>query len=217
MSHGVWVTGATGAIGSHLCRRLADAGYFVLMSARDAQGLEDLAASLHGKGFVMPVDTVDREAVDAALANTVLPGPLTGMAHCVGSILVKPLHATSESELEAVMRQNFTSAWNVLHAFVRHAMAHRRPSSAVLVGSVAGSTGFPNHEAVASAKAAVAGLARSSAATYAPRQIRVNCVEPGLIRSRMTDIGHARADTFPAIIPQRLNRAAENRGGFGLP
>ncbi|MEM9594431.1 MAG: SDR family oxidoreductase, partial [Acidobacteriota bacterium] len=46
--------------------------------------------------------------------------------------------------------------------------------------------GLPNHEAIAAAKGGVAALARSAAATYAPRGLRVNAVAPGLVETPMT-------------------------------
>jgi NAD(P)-dependent dehydrogenase (short-subunit alcohol dehydrogenase family) len=56
----------------------------------------------------------------------------------------------------------------------------------VLVSSAAATVGLTNHEAIAAAKAGVEGLARSAAATYAGRGIRVNAVAPGLVRSGIT-------------------------------
>lgn len=88
--------------------------------------------------------------------------------------------------MRATLADNYISAWHVLRAFVTAALAHRKPSSAVLVGTVAAQSGFPNHEAIAGAKAAVAALAVTAAATYAERGIRVNCVHPGLTVSNMS-------------------------------
>ena len=45
-------------------------------------------------------------------------------------------------------------------------------------------TGVANHDAIAAAKGAVAGLTTGASATYAPHKIRINCIAPGLVRSR---------------------------------
>lgn len=194
MAH-IWITGATGAMGSALAKRLHARGDRLLLTARDPWRLQALATEL-GEGVeALPGDTSDAATVDAIVAEAVAAGPLTGMAHCVGSILVKPLHLTCDEDLQAVLAQNFISAWNVLRAFVAAALRGRHPASAVLVGTVATRSGFPHHEAVASAKAAVAALAASAAASYAGRGIRVNCVHPGLTVSTMSErfTGNAQA------------------------
>ena len=46
-------------------------------------------------------------------------------------------------------------------------------------------TGVANHDAIAAAKGAVAGLTTGASATYAPHKIRINCIAPGLVRSRV--------------------------------
>jgi NAD(P)-dependent dehydrogenase (short-subunit alcohol dehydrogenase family) len=55
--------------------------------------------------------------------------------------------------------------------------------SIVLASTVAATIGLTNHEAIAAAKGAVNGLVLSAAATYAPRNIRVNAVAPGLVKT----------------------------------
>lgn len=61
----------------------------------------------------------------------------------------------------------------------------RSGGSVVLMASAAASVGLPSHEAIAAAKAGVIGLARSAAATYAPKGIRFNVVAPGLVDTPM--------------------------------
>lgn len=199
----VWITGATGAIGSALAHRLAAAGHDLVLTAREAGRLESLAGELDANVRIRPGDATDAAAMQEiadALADE--GSPATGLAHCVGSILLKPLHLTRDPDLQQVLAQNFISAWNTLRAFVGVVLKAKVEGSAVLVGTVATRSGFPNHEAVASAKAAVAGLAASAAASYAPRGIRVNCVHPGLTASRMS----ARLTGTPAAA-ERMARA----------
>ena len=108
---------------------------------------------------------------------------LDGLANCVGSILLKPAHLTSEEEWDAVVSTNLKSAYAAVRAAAR---AMTAGGSVVLVSSAAGRLGLANHEAIAAAKAGVIGLALSAAATYAPKGIRVNAVAPGLVRTPMT-------------------------------
>lgn len=200
----VWITGASGAVGSALARRLNRAGIPLVLTARDRDRLETLAASLAApEVLVWPADATDRNSAQLAIeAGIERFGAPNGLAHCVGSIVIKPLHLTSDDELKQALDTSFLSAWNVLRLFVQQAIAHKACASAVLIGSVAATAGFPNHEAIASAKAAVGALAQSAAATYADRGIRVNCIHPGLTASAMS----ARLTASPTIA-ERLAKA----------
>jgi NAD(P)-dependent dehydrogenase (short-subunit alcohol dehydrogenase family) len=187
MTQPIWITGATGAIGSALARRLAARAMPLVLTARHADALDALALTLPTHCLLMPADLTEPGAAAAVLetAQAAL-GPVTGFAHCLGSTLIRPLHLTAEADLQAIFQLNYFSAFHALKAFVAAALKHKQAASAVLVGTLVAQAGFPNHEAIASAKAAVAALAMSTAATYAERGIRVNCVHPGLTRSALS-------------------------------
>lgn len=187
-----WITGAAGTVGSALARQLDRCGHTLVLTGRDETRLSAVAGSLESPTLVMPGDlTIAGEAARIRTAAAGQAGPIHGLAHCVGSTCIKPLHLTSDDDFAEMMQQNFMSAAMTLRAFVQGARQDRIQASAVLIGSVVATAGFPNHEAISSAKAAVAALAATTAATYADKGIRVNCVHPGLLISplsgRLTD------------------------------
>ena len=178
----VLVLGASGGIGSALARRLAASGTRLVLAGRDAARLEAVAAETGGTPLVL--DATKPAEVEAAAARAVeAHGRLDGLANCVGSILLKPAHLTSEEEWDAVVATNLKSAYAAVRAAAR---AMSAGGSVVLVSSAAARLGLANHEAIAAAKAGVIGLALSAAASYAPKGIRVNAVAPGLVRTPMT-------------------------------
>lgn len=177
------VFGATGGIGSELARHLAAQGARVGLAGRNEEKLQSLADEL--EGFAYPLDATSFEEVDACVAKALeRQTRLDGIACCVGSLLLKPAHSTSEAEWAATVATNLTSAFAVVRAGARAMMTSG--GSIVLVSSAAARIGLANHEAIAAVKAGVIGLTLSAAATYAPRGIRVNCVAPGLVRTPMT-------------------------------
>ncbi|MGB9149573.1 MAG: SDR family oxidoreductase [Burkholderiales bacterium] len=181
------ITGATGAVGQALARKLDDKHNRLILIARDAAALQALAASLQNPCSTYAVDLLDAAAVESCLQQAKdSAGQLDALAHCVGSTLLKALHQTSAAEAREQMEINYGSAFNFLKPFVTYALRGKYPASAVLCSSVVAHSGFPNHEAIAAAKGAVAALAQSAAATYADKKIRVNVVAPGLTRSHMT-------------------------------
>jgi 3-oxoacyl-[acyl-carrier protein] reductase len=178
------LVGATGGIGSALARRLAAAGWRMVLAARNESRLRELAGEVGGE--ILALDAVRFDEVDGATTAAVERfGRLDGAVNCVGSILLKPAHLTRAEEWEQTVALNLTSAFALVRGAARAMMD--RGGSIVLVSSAAARIGMPNHEAIAAAKAGVAGLAQAAAATYATRKVRVNAVAPGLVRTPLSE------------------------------
>jgi NAD(P)-dependent dehydrogenase (short-subunit alcohol dehydrogenase family) len=183
----VIVFGATGGIGAALSRRLRARGETPFLVARDGGRLEALASELGGAPF-RPADALDGAALRDAVAAA---GPtLAGLAFCVGSIPLKPLARTAEADFLDAFRLNTVAAAMAVQAAAPALAAGGReggaPPGVVLFSSIAARAGFPNHAAIAAAKAGVEGLALALAAELAPA-VRVNCVAPSLTRTRIAE------------------------------
>jgi len=181
------ILGATGGIGSALARRLAASGATLALAARGAERLEALASELGASAHV--VDASDPSAVTALLDEARAEhGRIDGAANCVGSILLKPAHRTTDEEWRQTMATNLDSSFGLVRAASKamFAKGDSGGGAIVLLSTAAASVGLPNHEAIAAAKAGVEGLMRSAAASYAPRGVRVNVVAPGLVRTDLS-------------------------------
>jgi 3-oxoacyl-[acyl-carrier protein] reductase len=177
------VLGATGGIGAALCRRLVTRGARLTVAARDCRRTRALGEELGAQS--LPTDATCAAHVDRCLAEALEHhGRIDGVVNCVGSLVLKPAHLTTEDEWAGVLATNLTSAFLTVRAAVR-AMTGTG-GAVVLMSSAAARLGIANHEAIAAAKAGVIGLVLSAAASYAGRGIRVNAVAPGLVRTPMT-------------------------------
>lgn len=173
------ITGGSGGIGQALGRRLRGRGCTVVLAARNEARLQAASAAIDAEAA--PVDVTVASQVDDLVAGVLARhGRIDGVAHCVGSILLKPLHLTSDDDWAKTLQLNLTSAFLVMRAVVGK---HRAPVSIALVSTSAAAVGLPNHEAIAAAKGGLEGLVRAAAATYAGRGVRVNAVAPGLVRT----------------------------------
>jgi|TARA_B100001094_G_scaffold284856_1_gene298611 NAD(P)-dependent dehydrogenase (short-subunit alcohol dehydrogenase family) len=178
------IVGGSSDIALLLCRKLIDDGHRVSVLARDQGRLSELRADLD-KVFIG--DANNEELVKEAVLSSIETGEgrLDGVAHMVGSFAVRPPHAMSVASFEDVIRTNLTSAFVTLSIACKQ-MLRNGGGRVVFTSSVAGSLGLVNHEAVSAAKGGIESMARSAAATYARRGIRVNVVAPGLTDTRLS-------------------------------
>ncbi len=174
----VAILGATGGIGAALARRVAAAGGTPLLLARDAARLEALTAELPGAESRV-VDVTDAVGLKAALS-----GSLSGLAYCVGSIVLKPFARASEADFIEAFRLNVLGAAMAVQAAAPELA--RAQGSVVLFSSIAARVGFGLHAVIGTAKAAIEGLTVALAAELAP-DVRVNCIAPSLTRTRIAE------------------------------
>lgn len=177
MSKTVIIFGATGGIGTQVSRQLYQ-DFRLVLCARDQEKLEALASETGGMGLVC--DARDFTSVESCFRTAAADGAeVVGAVNCVGSIVLKPAHLTTEKDYTETIDLNLKSAFAVTRAAAK--CMSQSGGSVVLVSSVAAETGLPNHEAIAAAKGGVSALTRSAAASYASRKLRFNAVAPGLV------------------------------------
>ena len=177
MSEKYLIVGATGSIGSNLATQLYDSNKDVHLVGRNEDETKSLSEKL---GFTYTIaDVLEDGFVDKIKSDI---DDIKGIAYCVGSIDLKPLKISSESDFNKCMKLNLYSAVELIKGY--QDSLKKNKGSIVLFSTVAAQRGFTNHSIIASAKAAVEGLAVSIAAEFAP-DIRVNCVALSLINSKI--------------------------------
>ncbi len=183
MSKSFLLVGGSSDIARHLATKLLDDGHHVTLLARDGERVADLVG--RGAHFVQG-DALDESTVQSAVAHAagLSEHGMAGMAHLVGSIALRPPHATKLEDFEAVIQTNLISAFLALKTAGK-AMLKSGTGRMVFTSSVAGSYGLTNHEAIAAAKGGIEAMVRAAASTYAGRGLRVNAVAPGLTETRL--------------------------------
>ncbi len=177
------IYGATGTIGRCIAEKLAAQGHTTLLIGRNAEKLAALAAHLNQPSSL--IDLSQSQSFEEAIAqHPQVVEQLDGVINCIGSLLLKPAHLTSDADFRQVLEINLFSAFAVTKACGK--LLTKRGGNVVLFASAAAEIGLRNHEAIAAAKAGIIGLARSAAATYAGQNVRFNVVSPGLVRTELT-------------------------------
>ena len=209
MSEKYLIVGATGSIGSNLATQLYDSNKDVHLVGRNEDETKSLSEKL---GFTYTIaDVLEDGFVDKIKSDI---DDIKGIAYCVGSIDLKPLKISSESDFNKCMKLNLYSAVELIKGF--QDSLKKNKGSIVLFSTVAAQRGFTNHSIIASAKAAVEGLAVSIAAEFAP-DIRVNCVALSLINSKIAQPILKNAALAQGIAKAHpLKRIGEGKDGAAL-
>lgn len=177
-----WLIGASEGLGRALAKRLDEEGAHVILSARNADRLEQLRGDLND-AQVVPLDVTDTDAVRNAAATI---GLLDGVIYNAGAY--EPMRAT-EWDSDAALRMsdvNFTGALRVLGEVVP-GFVQNGQGDITLVGSLAGYRGLPAAIGYGASKAALVSLAETMRFDLKGTGVTVRLVNPGFIKTRLTE------------------------------
>lgn len=176
-----WIVGASDGLGAALARAMDAEGATLVLSARRAAVLTDLASGLRA-AEVVAMDVTDAASVAAAVGQV---GPVDAILYCAGAY--EPMTAPDWQPEEAVRiaEVNFIGALRVLGRVVP-AMARRGSGRVVLIGSLAGFAGLPGAIGYGASKAALMHLAENLRADLKGTGVVVQRANPGFIRTRLT-------------------------------
>ena len=181
------VTGATGGIGGGIARMLHKQGATVGISGTRREALDALAGELGSRVHVLPCDLSNSEQVEA-----LVPAAEAAMERV--DILVNNAGLNRDAlfvrikdeDWEKVLAVDLTAAFRLSRAAV-YPMMRRRSGRIVNITSIVGFTGNAGQANYTAAKAGLVGMSKSLAQEVAGRNVTVNCVAPGFVKSAMTD------------------------------
>ncbi|XP_070586166.1 dehydrogenase/reductase SDR family member 4-like [Erythrolamprus reginae] len=184
------VTASTEGIGLAIARRLAQDGAHVVVSSRKQANVDRTVAELQAEnlsvsGLVCHVGKADdrRRLVDTAVER------YGGIDILVSNAAVNPFFGSmldaTEEVWDKILDINVKATALLANLVVPH-MQKRGSGSIVIVSSVAGYLPFPSLGPYNVSKTALLGLTRNLANELAPHNIRVNCLAPGLIRTKFS-------------------------------
>ncbi len=200
------ITGAAQGIGRAIAGLLADKGSDIAIF--DIIDGSEAVAAIQEKGrrcAFYAVDVSDFQASAGAIDQVVKDfGKIDNLVNNAGITIDKLLVRMKEDDWDRIMRINLKSVFNCTRAVIRHML--KSGGSIVNISSVTGVMGNAGQANYAASKAGIIGFTKSIAKEYAERQIRVNAVAPGFIRTKMTEIldEKTKEAMFAAIPLKRL-------------
>lgn len=196
------VTGASGGIGSAICHALAGQGARLAVSGSNVEKLEAFRASLGGDHVAVPCNLGDKDSVEALVPAALEKlGQIDILVNNAGVTRDNLAMRMKDEEWEEVIRINLEAAFRLMRAATKP-MMKARFGRIITITSVVGATGNPGQINYAASKAGLVGMSKALAAELASRNVTVNCVAPGFIRTAMTDVlPDAQKDALNARIP----------------
>ena len=187
------VTGAASGIGRECALLMNKLGANLLLLDRNEEGLQKVKEQLDIAVSKVVTKTIDLTAFDSIKgtiqeAKEEIGTAFTGFVHSAGIPSILPLRALSNEQYETVMKVN-TQAGLVLAKAFSSKQGHDplQQGSIVFISSVYGIVGSAANVAYATSKAALIGMTKALAMEFAGKNIRVNCVAPGFIKTNMAD------------------------------
>jgi len=175
----ILVTGASSGIGKAIAVECSKMGAVVIISGRNEQRLNETFSLLEGSGHDMILaDLSQREELDRLYNELPL---ISGLVNCAGLTKVAPFPFATRDRFEEVMTVNFFAPTELTRLLVKSKKIGKR-SSVVFISSVSGVYCSAVASSIySSSKGAINGLIKGVALDLAPKGIRVNSVNPGMI------------------------------------
>lgn len=204
------ITGAAQGIGFAIAQLFVDEGARVVIGDVNAEAAEKAAVELGGTERAIGVrcDVTVSDDVDALLeAAADAFGPVDVMVNNAGITRDATMRNMTEEQFDQVINVHLKGTWNGTRKAAA-IMRERKSGAIVNLSSLSGKVGMVGQTNYSAAKAGVVGMTKAAAKEMAHHGVRVNAIQPGLIRSAMTEAMPQKAwDQKMAEIP--MGRAGE--------
>jgi 3-oxoacyl-[acyl-carrier protein] reductase len=186
------VTGGSRGIGRAICVRLASMGALVYINyvsrSSAAEETQKIIQHAGNRAEIICFDVAQGDAVQEAFKKMVADaGSIDILVNNAGITRDGLMARMKESDWDEVMNTNLKGAFLCAKAASK-AMMKKRWGRVINISSVSGVAGNPGQANYSAAKAGLIGLTKSMAREYASRNITVNSVAPGYIKTEMTDL-----------------------------
>ena len=181
------ITGASGGIGYAIVKKMSEFEANILATGTKIEKLEELKSKVKNVK-ILSFDISQSEKIEEFIENATiqLGGKLDCIVNNAGLTQDNLAIRMSVDEWKRVIDVNLTSTF-LLSKFAIKKMLKNKSGKIINITSVVGHTGNFGQANYAASKAGLVGMSKSLALEYGKKNIKVNCVSPGLIKSEMTD------------------------------
>ncbi len=196
------ITGASSGIGRATAIAFGRAGYAVVAVGRQATALDAVAAEIAasgGRATNVAADVTASDAPDRIVQRAIERfGGIDALVNAAGIIGTGSVESTTDEAWDAMLDINVRAPFRLMRAAVPHLIARR--GAIVNVSSVTGLRSFPGVLAYCVSKAAVDHLTRCAALELAPKGVRVNAVNPGVVVTQLHRASGMSEENYAAFL-----------------
>ena len=178
-----WLIGASEGLGRSLAHELDGVGVKLVLSARSEDRLKSLSGDLSQEAKVVPVDVTSAASVEEAITKVGLPD---GVVYLAGTYEPTKAQDWDAEAVEVISDVNFMGAVRLFGRLMPK-IVKRGTGHLVVIGSLAGYRGLPGSIGYGASKAGLMHLAETMQADLWHTDIKVQLLNPGFIRTRLTD------------------------------
>ena len=183
----VMLTGGTGGLGKAIAKRLVDRGAIVTISGTKKTVLDEISSELSQNAFFLVNDLSESGAVEKLLSFAYEKmGEVDILINNAGITRDGLMVRMGDDDWLDVIAINLTAGFKLARGCLKSMMKNRW-GRIINISSVVGFTGNPGQANYAASKAGIIGMTKSLAAEVASRNITVNCIAPGYIKTAMTE------------------------------
>ena len=183
----VIITGASSGIGRATARLFAENGAQIVAVGRNEEGLKSLQSDIEDFGGSVSIRiadvTIPENVSDLVHATVETFGKIDILINAAGIIANGTIENTSLNDWDSMMNTNLRSVFYLMNQCIPH--LEKTKGNIVNVSSVTGVRAFPGVLAYCVSKAAVDQLTHCSALELAPKGIRVNAINPGVVQTNL--------------------------------
>ena len=181
------VTGSTRGIGRAIAERMAEAGAKIVISSRKEDACNHVASEMRAAGHeavAIPCNVSRKEDVEnlAEKAQETFGKIDILVCNAAANIAMGPLGALTDAAYEKMMATNVQGVWRLCNLLIPQ-MAERYDGVVIVISSIAAIRGVDFAGLYGVTKAAEVGLVRNYAAEWGPKNVRVNAILPGFIKT----------------------------------
>lgn len=183
------VTGASSGIGRQTAISCSKMGAILVLIGRNTTRLQETLSQMENqeKHIVLEMDFLQSDTLEKSIDEIIAShGRVDGFLHAAGISPIIPLRALSQKKMDEAFQVNVFTGIHLAKIISKASRINEQGGSFVFISSVMAMVGSPGRTLYSMTKGALVSGARSMAVELAPRNIRVNCISPGVVETPMS-------------------------------